>query len=426
MPSTGAGGAAATAAPSSEASSTLPCLALAPIVALMCIAFISATFTMPHPYDGLRPLSVSKEYLDAVPGFPIDMETSAVKLNDELKKATRLFEGSVQGVEGISTSPDGTALFMLDKYGYLHIAELAHAASTAPPRLFQNITYVGPGRPLGFHVTPGNHILVCDSLKGLLDVDVSQVVATSGGATRVVSGGGGVSVPIRILANQAPDGSPINYANDLDVCPATQKIFFSSSTAVGVALNPQGYYDTFQSYLLNALRGDASGRIFSFDNSTQVLELVHEGVWYANGVAASADGKYVYFAETSALRIRRKCLVTGVVETVVDGLPGYPDGISRSPKGDTFWVSLVAPASPSMLLLPYPRMRLLASFFVGYVRYIIRPWGVVVEISEDGRILRTLADPRGEKVSFISSTNQVGNRLYFGNLVGNFVSYFDL
>ena len=58
---------------------------------------------------------------------------------------------------------------MLDKYGYLHRASsdgdggyaLISADTAAEP------LYIGPGRPLGYHVVEnGSALLVCDSLKG--------------------------------------------------------------------------------------------------------------------------------------------------------------------------------------------------------------------------------------------------------------------
>ena len=402
---------------------TLPCLALPPVLLGLAGLFISNTFTMPHPYEGLRALEIAEEYVEVATPFPVNFETHDVKLNDKLTRATRLFEGMLYGPEGVSVSRDGRLLFLLDRYGYLHIAELPDASylGSTPPTLHTNVTYIGPGRPLGFHATAHNTLIVCDSVKGLVEVDLSDFVSYSAVRSDVRNVH---KAPISVLANQAPDGSPINYANDLDVA-SSGVVYFSSSTERGVSLNAEGYYDTLRSYLLNALRGDATGRVFSYDPATRKVTLLVDKVWYANGVALSEDEKWVYFVETSAFRVRRYCLVTGVVETVIDRLPGYPDGISRTVKG-TFWVSLVAPVSPVSLLMRYPSARLLLSFAVRFATYLVKPQAIVFEMTQEGTVLRSLGDPKGERVSSVSSSTQVGNRLYLGNLVGNFVSFVDL
>jgi hypothetical protein len=58
-----------------------------------------------------------------------------------------------------------------------------------------------------------------------------------------------------VLANRAsPDsplqpGSPINYANDLDMAP-DGKVYFSDCSAIPPALNRGGWYDTMRSFML--------------------------------------------------------------------------------------------------------------------------------------------------------------------------------
>ena len=40
------------------------------------------------------------------------------------------------------------------------------------------------------------------------------------------------------------------------------------------------------------------------------------------------------------------------MDTLIDVLPGFPDGISRSEDGN-FWIAIVAPRSPVIPLLRY-------------------------------------------------------------------------
>jgi hypothetical protein len=116
-----------------------------------------------------------------------------------------------------------------------------------------------------------------------------------------------------------------------------------------------------------------------------------QGLWYANGVAhgTSPEGhRFVLVVETDGFRVYKKWLtgpraraagagggrgggglsivVSDVssdesiaadasVEVLVEGLPGFPDGITEALDGTNFWLSLVAPLNPLMLrMLTWP------------------------------------------------------------------------
>ena len=94
-------------------------------------------------------------------------------LNRKLQNATRLFEGQVHGSESVGVAGDGT-LVMLDKWGYVRRAAPASGgAGPAYALLDETPGYVGPGRPLGFHVD-GGAVVICDSLKGLTRYDMGS------------------------------------------------------------------------------------------------------------------------------------------------------------------------------------------------------------------------------------------------------------
>lgn len=173
--------------------------------------------------------------------------------------------------------PDG-ALYMLDKFGYLLRAQSNGSSYQLDPE--HPVAYVGPGRPLGFHFDATGNLLICDSLKvrregkGEVPVcpeakphvltsytlnnfrnELNQVPVhpfpLAQGLTMLEAGTG----RLEVLANRASPqsrlapGSPIHYANDLDVAP-DGRVFFSDATAIPPALNNGGWYDTMRSYLL--------------------------------------------------------------------------------------------------------------------------------------------------------------------------------
>ena len=114
-------------------------------------------------------------------------------------------------------------------------------------------------------------------------------------------------------------------------------------------------------------------------------------------------------------------------DVLIAGLPGVPDGISRSPDGG-FWVGLVVPLSPFMRLLgPHPWLRQLASHFIrSLAPYTIKRWGAALKLNAAGHPVRTLYDLDGSRVSTVSAITEHGGRLFFGNLGGDYVSFLDL
>ena len=46
-----------------------------------------------------------------------------------------------------------------------------------------------------------------------------------------------------------------------------------------------------------------------------------------------------------------------------------------------------------------------------------------LQVSPAGEILETLMDPEGSHISYISSATEYDGRLFFGNVMGKYVSY---
>jgi hypothetical protein len=92
-------------------------------------------------------------------------------------------------------------------------------------------------------------------------------------------------------------------------------------------------------------------------------QVLVEGLWYANGVALARNGSFVLVAETNRLRVLRYWLRgprAGTTETLIDRLPGFPDGVSLAADGHSFWVALVAPVTALPRLLRFKALRVRA------------------------------------------------------------------
>lgn len=207
--------------------------------------------------------------------------------------------------ESVVLSPDGR-LTMLDKYGHVWQAAPPEHPTAGPSgfALRRLPVHLGPGRPLGAEYDAAGDLIVCDALKGLIKVALDAPAEAAAGSA-------GERYHVGLLTSRVSDdsplapGSPILYANDLDIA-RDGTIYFSDSQDIPVARGLEGSYDTLESYMQGLYAcGKPTGRVLTYEPSTGRTRVLVEGIWYANGVALSADESFVAFVETNMLRVRR-------------------------------------------------------------------------------------------------------------------------
>lgn len=154
-------------------------------------------------------------------------------------------------------------------------------------------------------------------------------------------------------------------------------------------------------------------------------DVVARGLYFANGVALTTDGSALLVAETSTYRVLRVAVPDGAVSVVADNLPGFPDNLSRSPRG-TFWLALPDRRNAALdALLPRPRIRRLVAALPEAVQPQPARYGLVLELAEDGTTLRSLHDPTG-RVAFRTGAREHDGALYLGSLSEPAVAVVDL
>jgi sugar lactone lactonase YvrE len=254
----------------------------------------------------------------------------------------------------------------------------------------QAITNIG-GRPLGMAFDALGNLIVCDLYGRLL------LVSEIG--------------EIRELAAEA-GGRPLGLVNDLDI-GADGTVYFSESSTETT--------DT----LLDLLEHRPHGRLLAYRPDTGTVEVLLDGLYYANGVALSADESFVLVVETTEYRVRRLWLAgprQGEDEVFIDNLPGFPDGISCDHEG-TFWLALMNPRSGFVdWSLGHPWIREVAArlplaWFAGAAPRL----GFVLGLGAEGDVLHNLQDPSGDHYAGISSAIRHGGYLYLGSLLENAV-----
>ena len=239
--------------------------------------------------------------------------------NRELLAARRLAEGKVRGPEDVALGRPRPFLYAGTADGKIVRVSLLNEAVA-------DFATTG-GRPLGLRFDPQGRLIVCDARKGLLAMDREGRVATL--ATR-----GGRT---RRSASPTTSTSP-------RTAPSTSRDASDSSRP--------------DEYLYDLLEARPRGRLLRHDPATGETRVLLEGLYFANGVALSADESYVVVSECYRYRLTRHWL-TGPRAGKHRGDGRQPSRLSRQRlaerRGHTSgWPSSPCATTLSMRIHPHP------------------------------------------------------------------------
>jgi len=262
-----------------------------------------------------------------IPGLPPDFkyETYSVRTprkldgkltqNNILNKAELLLDGQFIGGESVALRGDdvftgviGGNIIKIDTNGKLkNVVKLGgDCDGTYKARC---------ARPMGLRFNTQGKLLVADAYNGLYEVDVDTGKA------------------IQLLSTNTPlaDGLPVNFLNDLDIGKDGNVYITDTSTVAK--------YDNVYLEVL----GDATGRLVQFNLKTKKIDILINGLHYANGVQLSKNEDFLVVCESNRGRLYKyhlKGSKKGTKELFIDGLPGVPDNVRSNGKGG-FYISLV-------------------------------------------------------------------------------------
>lgn len=210
---------------------------------------------------------------------------------------------------GVAThGPDEGAVFTGTEDG--NIFRVSHDG-----RRIDRVAHTG-GRPLGLEIDPDGRLLVCDAHRGVLRIDT-----TTGAIERVAD---------------SVAGRKMLFCNNAAIAADGTSWFSDSSTRFGI----EKWKDDF-------VQDTRTGRLLRLTTDGRI-DVVEEGLAFANGVALSAAEDYVAVAETAARTVVRRWLTgdrQGERDLLVRDLPGYPDNIARGSDG-LIWVTIASPTDP--------------------------------------------------------------------------------
>lgn len=306
----------------------------------------------------------------------------ALAPNNRLQQADVLGSEAIEGAEDVDVDPQGRI------YGGTLDGRIVRLTPEETGFVAETFAETG-GRPLGLAWGRRGALLVADAQKGLLSISPR-------GEVKVLATGAG--------------GRPFGFTDDLDVARDGTIYFSDASDRFGV-----------DGYLYDLLEARPHGRLMAFRPTTGEVEVLQDGLYFANGVALAEDESFVLVNETYRYRVRRYWLTgvrAGTVDTFVDNLPGFPDGISRGKDGG-FWVAMFTVRNPLMdRLHPHPWAKNLLARLPKAVWPKPAPYGLVLRLSPEGEIVESFHDPDGQVIQQVTSAEERGGDLYLGNLKG--------
>ncbi|ARP73530.1 strictosidine synthase [Streptomyces pluripotens] len=288
-----------------------------------------------------------------------------------------------RGPEDVVADPHGRVLTGTEDGRVLRIHHLGDPRTARVEVLAET-----GGRPLGLELLPDGSLLVCDAERGLLHV------GPSGGS-------------VHVLADSV----------------AGERLRFCSNA---IALPDGTVYVTVSSrrYPLGQWIGDivehtGTGRLLRIEPEGGSVDVVLEGLQFANGLALSGDGSFLVIAETGACRLTR-CHLTGPRAGRTDlfaALPGMPDNLWREGVDGPIWVALAGPRVPPLDLLHHTPPAVRRGAARAAVHAPFRPGGTigVMALDDDGRTVHHLVRRRSG-FRMVTSVCAVGGHLVLGSL----------
>ena len=303
--------------------------------------------------------------------------TGVLEANDLLSHAEQLGSGRFAGPEDVAVDEKGRV--------YTGTAPGLIRRSTVDGKV-ETFAETG-GRPLGMEFDPEGNLIFADAWKGLLSIDHRGRV--------------------HVLSTGSQD-LPFGFPDDLDVA-SDGMIYFTDAS----------HEFSQPEYILDMLEARPHGRLLRYNPETGKTQTLLQDLYFANGVALSAEEDFLLVNETYRYRIIRYWLKgpqTGSHEVFMRNLPGFPDNID-STDDNRFWLAFYTKRNELVdNLHSFPFLKRVISRLPQSLWPEPEPYGFIAELNDEGAILRTLQDPEGENLFAVTSAKEVDSTLYLGSL----------
>jgi len=317
----------------------------------------------------------------------------ALARNHELASCLLIGKGKLKGPEDVAVDDQGRLYCGTTNGG--QISRITITADGAES--IQNFANTGGAFNLGLKLASNGDLYVCNVPLGLFKISPKGEVT--------------------LLTNKCDDGSPITFADDIDI-DSQGKVYFSDASSKYNGQNgklPLRY---------DLLEGNPYGSLYVYDPADKSTKLLLKGLYFGNGVALSKNEDYVLVNETGHYQITRYWLKgpkAGTHDLFASNLPGCPDGIVRDEKGD-YWVSIPLYRRRHLDYLQHsPHIKNGLSHAPVWAWGKTPHYGLAIRLNEAGEIVESLHDPHG-KVWCVTNVVPWKEYLYLGTLEGDAIA----
>jgi sugar lactone lactonase YvrE len=253
------------------------------------------------------------------------------------------------------------------------------------------------GRPLGLELAGEDSLVVGDAERALLRVRLTEPAS------------------VEVLCDSV-DGRRLRFCS----CPAIAAdgtVYFSQSSQ---------RYDLAR-YKGDLLEHSGTGRVLRLRNGQ--VDIVADGLQFANGVVLAPDESNLIVAETAGYRVTRISLDgdrAGQAQTLIGGLPGFPDNLTGGP-GGLIWIAMASPRDAMLdFLLPRaPWLRALIWSLPERLKPGPKNMAWALAIDQDGTVVHDL---RAWNTGFreVTSVREHDGKLYLASIDEPALACFDL
>ncbi|MBA4853796.1 SMP-30/gluconolactonase/LRE family protein [Emticicia sp. BO119] len=319
---------------------------------------------------------------------------------------TPAFEGTTTLNEKLSTAYKlsitsktqkgfGPEDIIFDKAGNLYCGVHNSATDFSDGRILKinpkgevEVYYAAESWVAGLHFDADSNLIALSHREGLISISLDKKV--------------------KVLATQDENGNRFLIPNGLDIA-SDGKIYFSNTSDVSA-------------YTINygrkvILEMKPIGGFYCYDPQTGKVKTLIKGTYFGNGVVLSKEENYVLLVETSKYRVLKywiKGVKTGQTEIFIDNLPGFPNGISIREDG-SYWLGFSTKRTDALdKIHPKTGMKQLVYALPDFMQPKAEKFGMVMHISTDGKILKSLFDTKGMVMPEAGAVKEHNGYLYMG------------
>lgn len=307
--------------------------------------------------------------------------------NEALAGIERLADGLGEGPEAVALDASG-ALYA----GYVDGRIVRLAVDGGVQVLAET-----DGRPLGLQPDGEGGVLVVDAVRGLMRV------------------ADGYAWPVSVSAA----GRRYGFADDLAWSPSTRRVYFTDAS----------YRHGHEAVMADVFEHRGNGRLIAYHLDTDEVQVLADGLYFANGVTLGPDEAYLLVNETTRYRVLRYWLKgerAGELEVFIDNLPGFPDNV-RFNGEDRFWLALFAPRERLLdWLLPRPALRKVVYRLPQWLQPAPARHAMVLGLDLDGAVVANLQYRGDDAYAPITTAVEHEGMLYFGSLTQPAIGRIDL